>query len=173
MKCKQSGMTLIEIMITLALVAISISLAAPSYRAMIERNRAKTQVNEFLLAINLARSEALKIGSEVSIQAVNGSTANDEFGPGWCVVAGNPGNCNGTVVRTFAALTDDSRLDSRENAASIQFDSLGSLAGGVVQKIDLCNSGISARRIFVSLIGRAKIHRSTDPVAIKRPQCDG
>lgn len=173
MKRRESGMTLIEIMITLALIAISASLAIPSYQAMIERNRAKTQVNRFLLAINLARSEALKIGSDVSIQATNGADSDNEFGPGWCVVAGNPGNCNGTVLRRFAALTDQAMLDSREDATSIRFDSLGSLSGGVVQKIDLCNSGISERRIFINLIGRAKIHRSTDPVAAKRPECDG
>ena len=173
MKCSESGMTLIEIMITLVLITISIGLAVPNYQAMIERNRAKTQVNDFLLAINLARSEALKIGSDVSIQAVDGSDDSNEFGPGWCVVAGDPGDCDGTVLRSFAALTDESLLDSSENATSIQFDSLGSLSAGVVQKIDLCNSQISQRRVFISLNGRAKIHRPTDPVEVKRPQCDG
>lgn len=173
MKHRESGMTLIEIMITLVLIAISAGLAIPNYQAMVERNRAKTQVNTFLLAINLARSEALKIGSDVSIQAADGTDAADEFGPGWCVVAGNPGNCNDPVVRRFAALTDQTILDSRENATSIQFDSLGSLSGGVVQKIDLCNSQIAERRIYINLIGRAKIHRSTDPNAAKRPECDG
>jgi type IV fimbrial biogenesis protein FimT len=172
-KCSQSGMTLIEMMITLVLITISIGLAVPNYQAMIERNRAKTQINDFLMSINLARSEALKIGSDVSIQAVDGSDDGNEFGPGWCVVAGNPGNCNGTVVRSYAALTDESLLDSSENATSIQFDSLGSLSGGVIQKVDLCNSTISQRRVFISLNGRAKIHRPTDPVEVKRPECDG
>ena len=173
MKCSESGMTLIEIMITLVLITISIGLAVPNYQAMIERNRAKTQVNDFLMAIKLARSEALKIGSDVSVQAVDGSDDSNEFGPGWCVVAGDPGDCDGTVLRSFAALTDESLLDSSENATSIQFDSLGSLSAGVVQKIDLCNSQISQRRVFISLNGRAKIHRPTDPVEVKRPQCDG
>ena len=58
---------------------------------MTTRNRIITETNEFLLAINLARSEALKVGGQVSIQLADPTNANNEVGPGFCVVDGNPG----------------------------------------------------------------------------------
>lgn len=164
-------MSLIELMVVIGIIAISLSIAVPSFQGMMARSRAKTQVNEFLLAIKLARSEALKIGSKVSIQAVDGTDSTNEFGPGWCVIAGDPGVCNSAALRRFAALTDEARLDSREDATSIQFDALGSLSGGVVQKIDLCNAGISGRRIYINLIGRSKIYQSTETDIEKKPSC--
>jgi len=170
-KHRESGMTLVELMITIAVIAISLSMAVPSYQAMMARNRAKTQVNEFIMAINMARSEALRTGSEVSIQAENGGTSDNEFGVGWCVVEDDPGNCSGTVLRRFEALTGAVRLDSREDASSIQFDSLGALSDGVVQKIDLCNSGIPGKRIYINLIGRPKIYQFTETNVDKKPSC--
>lgn len=94
-----SGYSLIEMLVVITIMAIGLELAMPSFGAMIERNRAVTHVNEFLQSINLARSEALKLGTVVSIQAVDATDLGNEFGGGWCIVAGNPGNCTGTAIR--------------------------------------------------------------------------
>jgi type IV fimbrial biogenesis protein FimT len=165
-----SGFTLVEMMVTFAIVAIGLDVAVPSFTAMIERNRSATEVNEFLVAINLARSEALKIGGTVSIQATDPDEDN-EFGAGWCVVRGNPGNCTGTLVRRFPALIGSgTTLNSFEDKSSIQFNFLGELEDGAVQNIDFCSEQ-RQRRIFISLIGRSKSHRPDDAAAVKQPSC--
>jgi len=164
------GFTLIELMIGLVIVGVGLTIAVPSFQGMTARNRIATQVNEFLVAVNLARSEASRSGSTVSIQAI-GTNAADQFGDGWCVVAGNPGNCNGTVIRTFGALAGDSTLDLVGAATSIQFSSLGALASSTPVSVDLCYPGQDGRRVYINLVGRSKSHRPDDADSTRRPVC--
>jgi type IV fimbrial biogenesis protein FimT len=61
------GFTLIELMITVSLVAILLSVAIPSFREVIQNNRAASQANALLAAFNLARAEAVKRGEQVRV----------------------------------------------------------------------------------------------------------
>ncbi len=175
---KNKGVTLLELMIVLVIAGIAFSAAVPSVQGMIARNQVVTQTNSLLMAINLARSEALRVGSAVYVKARDSSDANNEFGPGWCVVIGTPIDCTtGEVVRQFEALTV-STLDSVEDAALvdktvIEFDSLGALAGtdGLPRQLDLCNANVAGRRIFITPIGRAKSHPPDDLDATRQPDC--
>ena len=54
-----SGFTLIEMLVTLAVAAVFLAIAVPSYRAMINRNAVATQVNTYLTDLNYMRSEAI------------------------------------------------------------------------------------------------------------------
>ena len=166
------GVTLVELLIGLVIVGIMLAAAGPGFSGMIDRNRVASQVNDFILAIQVARSEATRIGATVSIQAV-GSSSSNEFGDGYCVVTGDPGNCSGAVVRRFDALSGGSTLNSVENVTTIKFNSLGALqdTGDAPLQFDLCNDSTSGRRIYVSLIGRAKAHSPDDLDVAKRPGC--
>ena len=172
MKNNYKGFTLIELMIVLIIAGIAMSAAIPSFQGMVVRNRITTQTNEFLLTLNLARSEALRVGGIVTIQAAS-PVAGNQFGGGWCVVVGNPGNCTGTLVRSFPALTGPTTLDSVEGVNLIQFNSLGGLANTVsqIRKMDLCYPAYDGRRIVISLIGRSKSHHPDDPVPANQPTC--
>ena len=48
---RRSGFTLIELMITLAVAAIVLTVGIPSFREMMRENRLATQTNEFLAAL--------------------------------------------------------------------------------------------------------------------------
>lgn len=175
---KIRGWTLLELMVVLAVAGITLSLAVPSFQGMIARNRLTTKINDFLVAVNSARSEAGKIGGTVSVQAVipeGGIGAANEFGPGWCVVSGNPGNCDGRVIRRFDGLTGDFTINSKEgeDVTSLQFDALGGLANtnNATRSFDFCTQGQQGRRVFITLIGRSKSHRPDDPDPIKHPEC--
>jgi type IV fimbrial biogenesis protein FimT len=70
------GFTLLELMVTVAVLAILVTVGVPSFRDLIQNNRVTTQTNELVTALNFARTEAVKRGRAIEVDV---SAAN----PGW------------------------------------------------------------------------------------------
>lgn len=94
MNNKQQGMTLVELMVTVAVVAILASVAAPSLSKMMENNRLTAINNQLVSAITYTRSEAIKRSFPITMcakQADNTcATATDAangtgFEDGWII----------------------------------------------------------------------------------------
>ena len=107
---RQRGFTLIELMITLAIAAILLTVGVPSFQEMMRNNRAATQANEILTALNFARSEAVKRGQNVLLcPSTNQTTCSGEnWAVGWLVFAdlNNNGTANaGEVLRVWEPLS--------------------------------------------------------------------
>lgn len=94
-KMKQSGFTLIELMMVLAIAAILFTVAVPSFVAMSKNNRLSSHVNTFVTSLHLARSEAYKRKTRVILcstanptnaEPTCGGTARD-WSTGWLVYA--------------------------------------------------------------------------------------
>jgi type IV fimbrial biogenesis protein FimT len=73
---KKSGFTLIEMMITLAILGILISIALPSFTTMLERQKLKAATEQLLSIFNLAKTEAIKNNSLIYINAKKTSNLN-------------------------------------------------------------------------------------------------
>jgi len=56
------GFTLIELMVTLAVAAVMLTLAAPSFVAFMRNSELVSQANALVAALNTARTEAMKRG---------------------------------------------------------------------------------------------------------------
>ncbi len=67
MKKEQKGFTLIELIVTIAIAGILIGVGIPSLRDMIINNRVTAYTNDFVSALYLARSEAIKRGKRVAL----------------------------------------------------------------------------------------------------------
>ena len=65
----QIGFTLIEMMVVVALVAILVAIATPSFVGLMQSNRVSAEVNSFVGDLQFARSEAIKQGAPVSVCA--------------------------------------------------------------------------------------------------------
>jgi len=85
------GFTLLELMITLLIAGVILSIGVPSFRGVMQNQRMTTATNELVMSLNLAKSEAIKRVAYVSIcKSSNGVTCGDaatSWNDGWIVFA--------------------------------------------------------------------------------------
>ena len=157
---RSAGFTLVELIVTLGVAAILLGLAAPAFDNFFAQRAMTANINEMVVAINYARSEAARLGQPVSLQAED-PTDDNEWGRGYCVVLGTPGNCD-DPIRTFAPLFGrelnavngpDGNLNGVE---TLTFDARGLLASGQGGAMELCSDDGSnpGRVLRLNLIGR-------------------
>jgi len=159
-----SGFTLIELMITLVVLAILLAVGVPSFNNLIENNRVTAQANSLLGAVNLARSEAVKRGVPVSVRSEDGG-----FEEGWCVIVGGLVTCQnaegaGALIRTFGGNPQVSIDGGGLNG--ITFDNRGYRAAPAAGNVEInvepdsCEENETSRRVLsVSLAGRASLNQ--------------
>ncbi|MBW8811742.1 MAG: prepilin-type N-terminal cleavage/methylation domain-containing protein [Lysobacter sp.] len=61
---RSAGFTLIELLVTIAIAAILLALALPTFTESIRANRVSTATNQMLATLNFARSEAVRSKSD-------------------------------------------------------------------------------------------------------------
>lgn len=79
-------MTLMELLVTLALIAILIVVGVPSYNTFIANERFAIATNELYNAYRFARNEALKTSSSMTLQATIVGGVADDWANGWQVL---------------------------------------------------------------------------------------
>ena len=156
-----TGITLIELMITIAIAGILVSLAAPNFRSSIQNNRMVTEVNELHASLNYGRSEAIKRSSNVTIcRSSNGFTCSGAWKDGWIIFsdvdAGGTFNGGDELIRVHGPITDGNTLSFSQN--SVTYVSQGVVTGGSPGTFTLCDSrGAShAKGLIVGLSGRPR-----------------
>ena len=106
---KYSGFTLIELMVALAVVAVLISVGLPKMSVFFKGNRMVTNANDLLAGLHIARSEAIKRNSRVSIcKSTNAdaatpkcTTGDEGWDEGWFVFV--EGRDEGNIFGTYTA----------------------------------------------------------------------
>lgn len=86
-RCK--GMTLTELMFTLLIVATLLGWGVPGFETLVADSRQTADINAFVTAVQLARSEAAKRGRAVVLCSTNDNARcgadGDGYGAGWMV----------------------------------------------------------------------------------------
>lgn len=104
----QKGLTLVELIVTLVVAAILLTLAAPNLSSFIQRDRLGAQANELLSDLAYARSEAIKRGAVVIVCKSTNPTAAT---PGCDATVANPWT-SGRVIWVDA--NNNSAMDAAE-----------------------------------------------------------
>jgi type IV fimbrial biogenesis protein FimT len=117
-----AGFTFIELMVVLAVAAVLMAVAAPSFNDLILSQRAKTAAFSFVNTAVMARSEAIKRNADVVMTANAGGWQN-----GWSLSAG------GNVLSQQEAFTGGVVITSSVTQLTYQSSGRLSAAVGAVQ----------------------------------------
>lgn len=157
---RAGGFTVVELVVALAVAAILASIALPAFNGFIVQQRLTAAANGFAGAIAYARSESTRRGATVSLQAQAFNTDN-EWGGGYCVVVGNPGDCD-DALRLYdpATLSTMNGQGALNSVNTLSFNARGLFTLGATGQIDLCSDDTledPGRRLDISVIGRLNV----------------
>jgi type IV fimbrial biogenesis protein FimT len=175
----QGGFTLYELLITLVVIAVILTLGVPNLGSFTRNNRVTALANDLHGSFYLARSEAARAKSSVTICASAAGVDCDggaDFADGWIVFLdrdniGTRDAANEPVLKAFASAHDTIHINA--NATSFTFAPTGLGASGAPLIAMICDErgntvapgGLSAaRRIVVSPIGRSTIVKSIESI---------
>jgi len=156
---KNTGFTLVELMITIAIAAILLTIAIPSFREMIMDNRISMRTNNFVDVIQFARSEAVRIGEVVTVDAAGG--AANEWGGGvtvWHDADNDDSMDDAEVLRVLEVFQSGVTLDS-DGFDTFQFQPSGETNLAAAEQLDLCDgrSGETGREIEILVTGLIRV----------------
>ena len=132
---KTLGFTLIELVMTMAIAGILISIAIPSFNSTLTSSRLTNYANDLVGALNLARSEAVRRGVSVTVRKLD-SDSYTKIGPGvnwengWDVFTDidddGKFDVGDELIRTYSALQSSYTLRGNNNFTNfIRYTPLG------------------------------------------------
>ena len=176
----QKGFSLIELVLTLIIISVMLTLAAPAFTNIYEDNAQAANANKFISSLTLARSEAVTRNINVVMcrlnSSDNGCATTGFWEDGWVIWADTDGdgvleetNQNGDVEVIYSEeeLENGYTIRALNNQFSntISFSPIGEASGnaGSGQEIfRLCdpdNDNDKTRLIYLSGAGNAWVNR--------------
>lgn len=157
---QQAGFTLIELMITIVIGTVLLAVGIPSFQAITQNTRLATSSNNLVMAMVLARSEAVKTGREVYIAPID---SGDGWGGGYLV--GFDYDEDGTYDDSFA---DNTYIEDDDGESDEELLREFIVAGNLAYTSDI---GL----ITYSADGTVELDTGdiSDTIVLQPPDCDG
>ena len=165
------GITLLEMVSVMAIVAILMAIAVPSYQYVTNANRIAAEVNGLLGDMQFARAEAIKEGQTVTVcVSTDGKTcsgANNAWQNGWVVFSDlnndQKVDAGDTVLRVQSTFTGTDTFIASNNVAAVTFNregfasNAGIAAGTLITLHAATPRSASTRCLSVTLVGLATV----------------
>jgi type IV fimbrial biogenesis protein FimT len=188
-KANQSGFTIYELLITMLVIGIILSIGVPSFSEFTQNSRISSTANDLHSSFYLARSEAARSKANITICASNNSmdvaaACGGTFDDGWIIFADLNGDlirggAGENVLRAHPPIPNDIDIITNAGADYFGFAPSGLGRGDVggnpsIQTVRICDSrgnvvaagGSSAARFMVvTPIGRATVLRDVALIA--------
>lgn len=179
MKTTQTGLTVVELLVTMAVAIILLVVGMPFFGGLVGSNRATSDANALVAAIQLARSEAVKRGVDTYVctstsaatLATNCAGGTSDWEAGWFVFVDTDGDgaldAPGEVVRQWpnGTATGVTALDEDGNARTggVHFAPDGGIRpDDEPWRFELENSdagGETSRCVMVNVTGQVRSER--------------
>ncbi len=151
-----TGFTLIELIVTMAVLSIVLAIAAYSFKDLLFKGRVTSAANELVGALNLARSEAVTRGRPVVVARIGSGSS---WAGGWNVFVDT--NDNGTLdsgeveLRIFPALRGGVTATGSGSLARVSYRNTGFAALSADAVITIANSAKTVN-VQISKNGRVR-----------------
>ncbi len=156
----QYGFTLIELIVTIAVMAVLLGIAIPSFTDVTLGSKLRSQANDLAAGALLARSEAIKRNQPVTFCAsANGATCASSGGwhQGWIVRSSG-----GTVILAHPAAANGFLITG--SVISISFQPNG--VGATQTALTVCRAtpsvGSQERVVSISLTGHTSVTKTAN-----------
>jgi prepilin-type N-terminal cleavage/methylation domain-containing protein len=183
-KIIQSGFTLLELMVVIAMIGVLMAVGIPSFRAMLTTNEMADTTNELMLSLRKARAEAISSGRNTIVcSSTDGATCSGAAGnwnQGWLVMVDR--NIDGSYLVANDELLWVHELKSNTTITitpspttatigvtsdftdTVTFSYTGELDDDMPGEFHLCSgaggSGFPRREISVSVGGEASLFKN-------------
>jgi type IV fimbrial biogenesis protein FimT len=151
----QAGVSLIELMIGLVIVAFLLFLGVPEFANFLQNTQIRNAAETTLAGLTVARAEAVRRNASVRFQlvsdltsgcTVSGAALNDSTSLSWVVSLDNPagacevapGDAAPRIVQKKSAREGNVNVRVTTDAAPVvTFNGLGRVTGASLQRVDL------------------------------------
>ncbi|WP_372880678.1 GspH/FimT family pseudopilin [Psychromonas sp.] len=149
---KNSGFTVVELLITLALGAILLFIGIPSFKETSSSSNMISSSNEMVGAFNYARMEAVKRGNTVFLGQRDGSSWTGGLVV-WIDADADSSFDTGEELRLWEPLKSGSTVVSSNSRTSFVFKASGEVNNADVLKLCDDRSGEQGRQIEILISG--------------------
>ena len=146
---RQTGLTLIELIVTLAVVSTLLAVGIPQFTSSTANSRLTTAINKLSGDLAFARTEAIKRGVPITVESDNADWATD----GWTVTENESGAVN---LRISPALGANAALNT-SGVTSVTFNADGRSTSTVTFTLCDNRSGTFGKQVSLITTGQTTL----------------